>query len=231
MSSGISRKKFWPFCRRRPRVSIKPSKRSRPLIWAAACASFGKGGVIVSQNRTNKASVSAVRPTSRSRRWTWRDSRSRRRANAASRRSSPSGDRNEATAASTIADRESFLRSARSAICFRSSGGKYTFIRSRMVSQLHAIIRVERDLAGDTTHLLAQNAGLTGGIVRLVVEYNGKLLRRPRGGRLLGDRDMVGKLGFAAQAAVGGILFRPLDFYRQYRIRRLRLQHRPSVHP
>src|SRR6266702_751573 len=207
MSSGISRKKLWPFCRRRPRVSIKPSKRSRPLIWAAACASFGKGGVIVSQKRTNKASVSAVRPTSRSSFCICRDSRSRRRANTASRRSSPSGDRNEATAASTIAERESFLRSARSTIRFRSSGGKYTFIRSRMISQLHAVIRVERDLAGDATHLLAQSAGLTGGIVRLVVEYNGKLFRRPRVGRLLGDGDVIGKLGFAAQATVGGILF------------------------
>ena len=63
MSSGISRRKLWPFCKRRPRVSIKPSNRSRPLIWAAACASFGKGGVIVSQKRTNRASVSAEMPT------------------------------------------------------------------------------------------------------------------------------------------------------------------------
>ncbi len=35
-----------------------------------------------------------------------------------------SGDRKDATAASTIAERDSFLRSARSAICLNSSGGK-----------------------------------------------------------------------------------------------------------
>jgi hypothetical protein len=100
------------------------------------------------------------------------------------------------TAASTIADRESFLRSARSAICFRRSG--------------------------DATHLLVQDASLTGCIVRLVVEHSGELFRRPRISRLLGNGDMVGKLGFATQAAIGGILFRLLDLTKQHGVRCLR---------
>ena len=105
MSSGISLKKLCPFCNRRPSVSTNPSKRSRPLIWAEDCASSGRGGVIVSQNRMKRASVSALIPTSRSRRWTCRVSRSSLRVKAASIRSDPSGDKNDATAASTMAER------------------------------------------------------------------------------------------------------------------------------
>ena len=44
---------LWPFARRRPSASTNPSKRSRPLIWAAACAGSASGGVVVSQKRTN----------------------------------------------------------------------------------------------------------------------------------------------------------------------------------
>lgn len=124
ISSGISLKKLCPLCSRRPSVSTKPSKRSRPLIWADDWASSGSGGVIVSQNRMKRASVSALIPTSRSSRWTWRVSRSSLRVNAASIRSEPSGDRKETTAASTMAERDRPLRSARSAICFSISGGK-----------------------------------------------------------------------------------------------------------
>ena len=69
--------------------------------------------MIVSQKRTNSASVSAFTPRSRSSRWTCRGSRSRRRTNAVSRLSALSGERNDATVASTLAERESFLRSAR----------------------------------------------------------------------------------------------------------------------
>jgi hypothetical protein len=36
----------------------------------------------------------------------------------------PSGDRKDATAASTMAERDNPLRSARSAICFNRAGGK-----------------------------------------------------------------------------------------------------------
>jgi len=41
------------------------AERSRPLSCAAACASLGNGVVVVSQNRVKRATVSAVKPTSR----------------------------------------------------------------------------------------------------------------------------------------------------------------------
>ncbi len=53
------------------------------------------------------------------------------------------------------------------------------------------------------THLPAQRLPLAGDILRLVVEHDGELFRGLLVGRLLGDGDMVGKLGFAAQAAIG----------------------------
>jgi hypothetical protein len=44
----------------------EPFEAFTPLVWAAACASGGKGGVMVSQKRTNRARVSAVIARSRS---------------------------------------------------------------------------------------------------------------------------------------------------------------------
>src|SRR5271166_4684285 len=175
---------------------MKPSYRSRPLICAAACASLGSGGVMVSQNLTNSASASVEMPTLRSRRWTCRVSLSRRRVKAASRRSAPSGDRKDATAASTIAERDRPLRSARSDICFSIAGGKYTFIRSRIaaLSQLEAIDRVQRRLPREAAHLLAERPSLACGVFWLVV-HPYELVARGWRGCLLHDRDVVGQLG------------------------------------
>ena len=76
--------------------------------------SSGSGGVTASQKRTKSASASVVRPVLRSSRWTCRESRSSLRAKAASIRSAPSGDIQEVTAASTIAEREMRRRIASS---------------------------------------------------------------------------------------------------------------------
>lgn len=59
-----------PLARRRPSDWTKFSKRSRPFACAAACALSGTGGVTVSQNRTNSASISTEMPRSRSSRST-----------------------------------------------------------------------------------------------------------------------------------------------------------------
>src|SRR5271166_5715091 len=156
--------------------------------------------MMVSQNRKNSASVSVEMLMLRSSRWTCRVSRSRRRVKAASRRSAPSGDRNDATAASTIAERDRPLRSARSEICFSMAGGKYTFIRSRIAapSQLEAVGRVERRLPRETAHLLAERPGLAYGVFWLVV-HCGEFVARGWRACLLRNRDMVGQLRLPAQ--------------------------------
>src|SRR5215470_17586421 len=107
----------------------KARYRSRPLAWAAPSALAGDGGVVVSQNRTNRARVSAAIARLRSRRSDWRERRSRRRAKAASSRSAESGERNEATADSMTTDLVSFWRVATFSSCSRRLNSRYTLMR------------------------------------------------------------------------------------------------------
>ena len=78
-------------------------RRLRAVGIRSACSSARK--------RTNKASISTEMPRSRSSRSVWRDMRSSLRDTAASSRSDPSGDRNDAIAASATSDSD-FLRRA-----------------------------------------------------------------------------------------------------------------------
>lgn len=103
-------------------ASTKSSYRSLPCACAAARALSGKGGFAVSQNLTNSAKASLPTSTACSKFSIWRTIRSRRRLNAASIRSDPSGDRNELRAASTISACETRFRIASSASCFATAG-------------------------------------------------------------------------------------------------------------
>ena len=71
-------------------------------------------------------------------------------------------------------------------------------------SELHAVIWIERDLARDAPHLLTHKPGLADRIP-VVVKNDGKFFCRRRLGRLLDDRNMIGKFGLATKAAVGRV--------------------------
>src|SRR5712691_11119244 len=124
LSIDTSRRRLCPFASRRPSVSRKNSKRSRPFACAAACALSGSGGVTVSQNLMNSAIASTAIERSRSSRSPCRVKRSSRRTSAASRRSESSGVRNELMAASAITDFGRFFWPASSINSAMTSGSR-----------------------------------------------------------------------------------------------------------
>src|SRR5262249_10169608 len=86
-----------------------------------------------------------------------------------SRRSSPSGDRNEATAASMIVDLVSPLPAARSSTRCSSAGSKYTFMRAFIPpSELDAVVRIHGGLPRHIAHVLPQHLGPNAVIITLV---------------------------------------------------------------
>jgi hypothetical protein len=94
-------------------AGVAAAQRLDKTLIALAALDLG-GRLILVEKRTKSASASVVRPVLRSSRWTCRESRSSLRAKAASIRSAPSGDIQEVTAASTIAEREMRRRIASS---------------------------------------------------------------------------------------------------------------------
>src|SRR3546814_1522901 len=78
-------------------------------------------------------------------------------------------------------------------------------ISHNSASHLYAVVGIERDLARNAAHLLAQDAVLPRGVLRLVVIHDRELLLPLWLAGFPADGYVLRQLGFAAQTAVGRV--------------------------
>ena len=202
-----------PLASQRPTASTNPSYRSHPFACAAACVLSGSGGTAVSQKRTKSASISLPMVP------------------VAFEALDLAGHTVEAAGARGFETVGPVGREMRCERGFHDVGLRYAppsgvvgelrgeFEREaeRVLAarghrlQLHAVGRVERDLSRQAAEATLERERAYHLIVGLVVRH---IELSARSGNIWRDRLVLGQLGFAANAGIGGIIvarsgFRP----------------------